>query len=642
MSDQHGFRAAGHLSRRSILLGGAGLLGVALGRGRALAALGGARAAASPDAFRATNADGLTAYPLAMHLHDSFSEGKASKAAQIAQAAANNLAGLWTSNHDWRVQRLCYVTDYHFAAGELHYGKPWNFTRVTAGQGSLTSASTGGVVAGPTSPSDPATEKGAFRLYAESTASQSGTLKYRIDAKSKSRMNYSGSISGLTISIDVCPVSAGPGGWLQLYVPLSVWPSINGLAAGAYSLLYRFRTDISQRVYRTTGTKGTVDVPVILGRYQTVTIDRVADIARLWPAMPNPADNGTPPDIELQATSSSGFRTEGYFAYLRFTEDPSVDGYAAEAAVARSYASYFPGLFIATGTEFSFWPHLNRYGGSAAPYDYGTVTSLSAKQPSGTNQRIVDFIHGLGGIASINHPFKSSDSTATPPTPAAVAADLIAGRAYGAELLEVGYRLRDGVTVQHHIDVWDALSRNNVFVTGNGVSDDHSGQNWASQVNRYYTTPWAATLDEPSLLSALASGRTYVGYLGGFAGALDCYLDAVPMGKVDVSALTGRTYRVDLTGLPTGAIAQVLRGVVDNAGTADATPNTSVVATLSASDVAGGSALVAVDTSEPSFFRTQVVDGSTGAILAFGQPIWSLPQAPPTGIPAPRQVAPPA
>jgi len=67
-----------------------------------------------------------------------------------------------------------------------------------------------------------------------------------------------------------------------------------------------------------------------------------------------------------------------------------------------------------------------------------------------------------------------------------------------------------------------------------------------------------------------------------------------------------------------------------------------VVATLSASDVAGGSALVAVDTSEPSFFRTQVVDGSTGAILAFGQPIWSLPQAPPTGIPATRQVAPAA
>lgn len=90
-------------------------------------------------------------------------------------------------------------------------------------------------------------------------------------------------------------------------------------------------------------------------------------------------------------------------------------------------------------------------------------------------------------------------------------------------------------------------------------------------------------------------------------------------------------------GLPTGAVAQVLRGVVDNAGTADPTPNTAVVATLSATDLAAGVAAVPVDTTAPSFFRTQVVDGSTGDILAFGQPIWSLPSAPPNGVPPARQ-----
>lgn len=628
-----------HVSRRGVLFGGAGgLLAAALGRRPAMASPRAGATTGVLGAFQATNADGLTAYPLAMHVHDSFSEGSGSKAAQFAQAASNNFAGIWTNNHDWRIQRVCYVADYHFAAGELNYSRPWTFPRLTTGQGNLTSASTGGVVAGPTSNNDPASSKGAFHLYAESTPGSSGILKFRVDAKSKSRMNYSGNIAAVTISIDVYPVSSGPNGWLQLYIPLSTWPSINGLTPGPYSILYRFRTDITQPVYNAKGTKGTVDVPVTLGRYQTVSIDRMADIARLWPAMPNPSDNGTPPDIQLQATTRSGFRTEGYFAYLRFIRDSAVDGYSAEAAVAQSYASFFPNLFVATGHEVSYWPHLNRYGGQAAPFDYSSVTSLFAGQPAGINQRVADFIHGLGGIASINHPFGVNDWVVTHPTPAAVATGLIPSRAYGADILEVGYRLRAGVTVQQHMDVWDALSRNNIFVTGNGVSDDHSGQGWATQVNRYYTSPWAAALDQASLLAALASGRTYVGYLGGFAGALDCHLDTVPMGKVDVSALPSRTYQVELSGLPTGAVAQVLRGVVDNAGTADPTPNTAVIATLSATDLAAGVAAVPVDTTAPSFLRTQVVDGSTGEVLAFGQPIWSLPQAPSTGIPRPRQV----
>lgn len=623
-----------HFSRRSVLLGGgAALLGAALGRHPAAAGV--RLSGAALGSAQATNAEGLTAYPLAMHVHDSFSEGNASKAAQLSQAVANYFAGVWTTNHDWRVQRLCYPSEYHFAAGELHYGKAWTFPRVTTGQGSLTSASIGQVVTGPTSPNDPASNKGAFRLYAVSGAASSGTLKYKVDAKSKSRMNYSGNIAGVTISVDVQPVASGPKGWLQLYMPFSTWPAINGLAPGAYSLLYRFRTDITQRVYRTTGTKGTVDVPVDLGRYQTVTIDRAADIAQLWPAMPNPNDNGTPPDIELQAFSSAGFRTEGYFAYLRLTPEPGVSGYATEAAVAQSYASYFPNLFIGTGQEISFWPHYNQYGGQVGPFDYSGVTSLNAMPPSGIDQTVVDFIHARGGIASINHPFKASDSGSTP-TPATVASRLIASQAYGAEILEVGYKSKSG-NVQQHLDVWDAVSRNSIFVTANGVSDDHSGQAWASQANRYYTAPWAGGLDEPALMSALAAGRAFVGYLGRFAGTLDCHLDTVPMGKVDVSSLPSRIYRVDLTGLPSGAVVQVLRGAVDNAGTASPNPNTQVVATFTEAELAAGSAATPVDTSESAFFRAEVVTAATREVLAFGQPIWSLTEPPAGGIPPGRQ-----
>jgi hypothetical protein len=33
------------------------------------------------------------------------------------------------------------------------------------------------------------------------------------------------------------------------------------------------------------------------------------------------------------------------------------------------------------------------------------------------------------------------------------------------------------VDVNHHIALWDVLSRNAVFLTGNWVSDDHVGTN---------------------------------------------------------------------------------------------------------------------------------------------------------------------
>jgi len=54
-----------------------------------------------------------------------------------------------------------------------------------------------------------------------------------------------------------------------------------------------------------------------------------------------------------------------------------------------------------------------------------------------------------------------------------VASTLLANHVLGADLLEVGYILRQGVDVNHHIGLWDVLSRNAVFLTGNGVSDEY-------------------------------------------------------------------------------------------------------------------------------------------------------------------------
>ena len=109
----------------------------------------------------------------------------------------------------------------------------------------------------------------------------------------------------------------------------------------------------------------------------------------------------------------------------------------------------------------------------------------------------------------------------------------------------------------------------------------------------------------------------------------------VPMGAVSVGPQTSRDLRIDVTDLPDGGAVEVLRGVVDYAGTGDPNPNVAVVTRLGARDLSSSSD-VAIDTGEDCFVRLQVID-RTGAVVAFGQPIWTLKAPPPDGVPTPRR-----
>ena len=252
----------------------------------------------------------------------------------------------------------------------------------------------------------------------------------------------------------------------------------------------------------------------------------------------------------------------------------------------------------------------------------------------GLRPDVVAHVHGLGGLISFTHPFKPGDTSAGI-TAQGVAIDLISTALDGADLLEVGYADKGtNGTLAGHLAAWDAVSRNGLFVTGNGVSDDHTGQNWAKQANRFWTGAWTATLSEAALLDAFRAGRSYVGLLGAFSGAIDMALDGAPMGSVLVGGATSRTLHLDVTGLPTGAGVQVLRGDVDYAGTGSPVPNTTVVSTRGASDLATP---VTIDTGDDCFVRLQVVN-SAGAVIGFGQPTWALHSQPATGVPAARLV----
>jgi hypothetical protein len=571
---------------------------------------------------------GLTAYSLAMHLHSSGSEGPGSVRSHLAEAATNGIDVAWFAEHDWVRNGTFHRKEYHFLPEDQAVGGTWLLPALPP-VGRLRADSGGQLLSTPTSPNDRATDKGSLRLRATSSGRAKATIGHRIDTESRSMVNVRGRILGRSVLVDVLPTNNGADAWGEIFFELSYHPGSGNRAPGIVSLLYRLRSDVDRRAVTRNGTTAVVDVPVTVGRWQTVTCNLTEDVQETWFDM-DARDNSLQ-SIAFHASSRDQATAELFFGFLRF-EESRYDALGVEQELLDAYADEEPDVLGLIGTELSVGPHMNQYGGAQVPYPYGRVDSLAFR--AGEIRRpIVDFIHRRGGLASINHPFLSADPWMGG-TPQDVARYLLTIGGAGADILEVGYGSLS--LLADHVAVWDTLARNGLFLTANGASDDHSGEDWARQEGRFYTGTWAAGLTERNLLNALARGRAYVGYLGSFRGTIDMTLDSVvPMGAVSVARQTSRDLRIDVTDLPDGGAVEVLRGVVDHAGTGDPNPNVAVVTRLGARDLSSSSD-VAIDTGEDCFVRLQVID-RTGAVVAFGQPIWTLKTPPPDGVPTPRR-----
>src|SRR5262249_53406413 len=176
---------------------------------------------------------------------------------------------------------------------------------------------------------------------------------------------------------------------------------------------------------------------------------------------------------------------------------------------------------------------------------------------------------------------------------ARTASALLGNNVMGCDLLEVGYNLRQGVDLAHHLSLWNVMSRNAVFLTGNGVSDDHFGTDWYGTRNNWITSAWAASTGTSDLTASLAGGQAWCGSLSEFgAGAgLNLLVDGTcPMGSVSLSSLAQRLLTVAATGIPAGGSLLVLQGDVDYAGTGDPSANTQVIGSFSGTGLppAGG------------------------------------------------------
>jgi hypothetical protein len=626
----------GTLTRRRFLQGTAAAAAVPF-------VFGGTRRLPLTSPLRDESWDGRSAYSMAMHVHSSFSEQDGSMDSQLSEATRTNVDVLWWTDHDDRMAGINYRKTVHFtsltgevpAAGEG--SGPWTWQRKTSG--SVTSAATGGVVASPASPNDPV-PGGALQVTSQSASGSAARLGYFANAKGVG-WNYHDNLTGQTLDLDVLLTSGWSKGFLEVRIDSSRHQPSAGRPAGNYVLFYRFVPGgKASRVAQ--GLQGIITVPMSVNSWVTQSLHPSDDIAALWPDLDYR-------DFAMWAltlsAASTGDLVTGYFDYLRFDRQVSGQvGLQLQADMSARLAPQYPAVTQFLGLEVGWrLPHLNWFGGGLSIPAYGSTTSAGFRDFLRTT--VVPQIHQGGGLVSYNHPF---GPTALAPQPlskqntmlASVAQALLPGpkgaAALGCDLIEVGYPLRQGVDLAHHVGLWDVLSRNAAFLTGNGTNDNHSGANWDTAQNDWFTSTWSTSTSQSDLLTQLAAGRAWCASLGHYRGSLDLLADAsAPMGSASVSRVGTRTVRAFATQMPSGGSLQVVRGAVDYVGPAALQPNTAVVAGIAASDLAAGFVDVAVDTTSDCFVRTQVVDAS-GVVVALSNPVWLLRAAPPSGIPSAR------
>ena len=598
---------------------------------------------------RPVSAGGLSAYSMAMHVHSSFSEQDGSMDGQLFQATKNSVDVLWWTDHDTRMDGIGYRQVVHFTSltkesGGPGQGRPWDWTKVTSGP--LGSQSTGGIVQSPSSPSDPVAG-GSMQLIAKSTAGAPATFGFYAQTHQAS-WNYRDNLNGQSLTIDVLLTGGWQAGYLELLIVSSYHEAIGGRPAGGYQLSYRFVPPGGTARRTANGLTGVITIPVTPNSgsdpWGTMTINPAEDIAALWPDM-DYRDFGLY-ELTLSAVST-GDLVEGYFDYLRFNRSISGEAFFAQQAdMSAALATRYRSVTQQQGLEVSLsLPHVNWFGKSVSIPDYG---STKGRREYGTYlaQNLIPKVHASGGLISYNHPFGYGDIPELPQaqqdamlvqTAKGMLPTSSAPAALGTDLLEVGYHLRQGCDLAHHVALWDVMSRNALFLTGNGTNDDHFGQNWLGPVNNWFTSVWAPSTGIADLLAALAAGRAWCASLSGYRGSLDLLVDgSVPMGSVSISTVPSRRLVASATAVPAQGSLQILQGHVDYAGAADLSANTKVIGSYSASQLSSGSVVQRVNNRKDSFVRTQVLD-STGAPVGLSNPVWLLRAAPPGGIPAPRQ-----
>lgn len=549
-----------------------------------------------------------------MHLHASFSEYTASYEAHLSEARRLGVDVLWWTDHDFRVSAQGYRHAVRFDGPVESEGEPectWTWTQESDG---TLSSSGYDFITEPRSPDEPGM---AMRLHARAGDPGTGTFWCHGNAWNR---RYSTSLADTTLELDVLPEILGEGGMFVLEIQSSYHPAASGRPAGKYRLQYRLGGfERHHRFTEADGLVGVVEQPVPVGRWYRLTVRPVEDIAALWPDLVA-ADNALS-ELRLGVRTLDGKAARVVVDRLRFhraerTGRASLD---LRRRVLEAYAERFADVRHYESIEVSLVRHLNWFGGALSMPDYSDGPILHDWSIDSAIS-MVDFIHEHGGLVSFNHPLTPMY---TDGSPTGLSELVVRTQALGADLVEIGHNEQ----LDDLLRVFDVAARNAVFVTGTGVSDDHTAEDWIHQRLNYLTHVWSASVELPDLMQSLRRGRAWFADAGAWRGAFDIEVTGEPaMGGVVRTMKDRLPVCVVATDLPAGSVLELVSGPIDRPGAGHPYPATTSHA-MPARHVHGGRFAVDLDI-EPTgtYLRAQVRD-ETGTIVGAGNPTWLLPES---------------
>ncbi|WP_433208524.1 hypothetical protein ACQP00_43435 [Dactylosporangium sp. CS-047395] len=564
-----------------------------LTRRTVLATAGAALAGAMPNSAEPTE-DWAAALPaagnaqpisMAMHIHGPFSEGTASFSAHFEQARKHDVDVIWWTDHDFRIAAFGHRQAVHFdGASEPENGEDWKWAKELEGKPTGTVAA---FVASPHSPQD-GTGK-ALRLASKGK----GILWYRGQSWNNT-MNSC--IADTELTLDLLPETLPADGSLLFELQLSNHP-------GKGVLTLRYQIGPFPAVTHTAkGAVGTVRLPIKPAQWQEFTFVLVDDVAKLWPDIA--AGDNALTGLRI-GTQNAGFVVDRLTFHRSRRAGQAGEQLRAEV-IAAAAVKHGAGITHFRALEVSLVRHLNWFGGDLRfpSFPNPPIRDNNADLTAS----MVRYLKAHGGLVCWNHPMDVAKRDEL--------VKLMLDRDFlGVDLVEIGRKPYDDL-----LWVLDVAARNALFFTAVGSSDDHDAKDWAKEPEHDITYVWANSTAQADLLAALAKGAAWFTDLARYRGSLDLRIGGVShMGAV-LLRKTPVTVEAIATGLPSGAKAEVIVGVADEAGTV---PSKKVEKSKTV-------------TVQPGHYVRVQVRLAGGDIVGVSNPLWVLAKAPKRPIPAVR------
>ena len=188
-------------------------------------------------------------------------------------------------------------------------------------------------------------------------------------------------------------------------------------------------------------------------------------------------------------------------------------------------------------------------------------------------KELIDHVHSMGGIVSLNHIFGTSFTTDYDLSEEtqkylvdSISSVYMEKDIFDVDILEVGYLSRGGANLESHLNIWDIFTANGYFLYGNGTTDAHGGI-WETEIPNPFTTwIWSINLSDTSIIKALDSGRFYFGTFQNKIKKFYFKIDDFEMGDRKYTNKKTGNLSVFLDPIPYNYTFRLIQGAIDFPG----------------------------------------------------------------------------